>query len=46
VAAGSVRINAREKGGGSVWGLAAGGGLMAALGLGGAVIGRRRRASL
>jgi hypothetical protein len=43
VAAAPVRVTAREKGGGPTWSLFAGGGLLAALGVSGAVIARRRR---
>lgn len=40
-----VRVTARDKGGGPVLGVVAGGGLVAALGVSGAVIARRRRAT-
>lgn len=44
-AAAPVRVTARDKGGGPVLGLLAGGGLVASLGVAGAVIARRRRAT-
>jgi hypothetical protein len=40
-----VRLTARDKGGGPILGMLAGGGLVVALGVSGAVIARRRRAT-
>ena len=45
VAAAPVRVTSRDKGGGPVVGVLAGGGLVVALGVSGAVISHRRRAS-